>query len=82
MITTLTNLIKAAAAVAISPAAVVADVLTLPSTAYEGRPAFGKTASLMQAAGRCAHEAVKPEAQQGVARPAAAGRQVASEGLQ
>lgn len=60
MIRTITNLAKAVAAVAISPAAVVADVLTLPSSAYDGRPAFGRTAGLMRAAGHAAHTAVTP----------------------
>ncbi len=63
MIRTFVNLAKSAAAVAVAPAAIVADLLTLPSSAYDGRPAFGRTAGLMQAAGRAAHAAIEPQAE-------------------
>lgn len=57
----LTNLIKAAASVALAPVAVVADVLTLPSTAHDGKPAFGLTGALLKNAGQCVTQAVKPK---------------------
>lgn len=60
---TFTNLTKAAVAVAVSPVAVVADVLTLPSTAIDGKPAFGKTTTMLRGAGDCMREAIKPESE-------------------
>lgn len=58
----LTNVIKAGVAVAASPAAIVADLATLPSSAYNDRAPFARTGKLFGAAGRCMAEAVKPEA--------------------
>lgn len=60
ILNSLTNVAKAGIAVAVSPVAAVADVLTLPSSAYDGRPTFGRTAKLFNAAGQCITEAVKP----------------------
>ncbi len=57
----LKNLTKAAASVVVTPAAVVADVLTLPASAYANRPPFELTEALLKNAGRCVHEAIKPE---------------------
>lgn len=57
----LTNVVKAGVAVAASPVAAVADVLTLPSTAYDGKPAFGKTAAMLNAAGKCMTEATRAD---------------------
>jgi len=60
MLRTLTNLTKAAAAVVITPAAIVADVLTLPGSAFDNKAPFHRTGRLLSAAGRAAAEAVKP----------------------
>lgn len=61
MFETLTNLAKAAAAVVISPAAVVADVLTLPASSLDPhRGPFDRTAKVLNAAGQCAMEAIRP----------------------
>lgn len=60
MLDTLTNTLKAAVAVAVSPAAVIADLATLPSTAYDGKPAFGKTASVLSKAGDAMNAALRP----------------------
>ena len=56
-----TNLLKAAVSVAITPVALVADVARLPSTAYNGKDAFGLTGSLLKNAGQYVKEATKPE---------------------
>lgn len=62
MLSLLTNLTKAAVAVVISPVAVVADVLTLPASSIDPhRGPFDRTAAVLEAAGRCFSEAVKPE---------------------
>lgn len=61
MFETLTNLAKAAAAVAITPVAVVADVVTLPASSMDPhRGPFDRTAKVLDAAGKCAMEAVRP----------------------
>ena len=57
----LTNLLKAGVAVAISPAALVADLAKLPANAYDNRPLFRHTGSVLGTAGECAKEAIKPE---------------------
>lgn len=61
MFGTLANVVKAGVALAASPVALVADIVTLPSTAYDGKPAFGRTGKMLDAAGSCISEAVKPE---------------------
>lgn len=62
MFSMLSNLTKAAVSVVVTPASVVADVLTLPASAYANRPPFERTEALLKNAGRCVSEAVKPEA--------------------
>jgi hypothetical protein len=57
----LTNLTKATVAVALTPVAVVADVLTLPATSMDNRHPFGKTGALLKAAAEATMEAVEPE---------------------
>lgn len=47
----LTDLTRSALAVAVAPVALVADVVTLPATAYEGKPAFGTTESVLKQVG-------------------------------
>ncbi|WP_441280659.1 hypothetical protein [Tardiphaga sp. 862_B3_N1_1] len=56
----LTNLARAAAAVALSPVAAAADVLTLPSSAYNNRPPFRRTEQLLRRAGKCVDAATTP----------------------
>lgn len=56
----LTNTIKAAVAVAVSPVDMVVDVVTLPSTALEGKHAFGRTAKRFQQAAEAIDAAVSP----------------------
>lgn len=61
MFNVLTNLTKAAIAVAATPLAVTADVLTLPASSFDPhRGAFDRTAKLLDAAGDCFNEAIKP----------------------
>lgn len=56
------NLTKAAVAVALTPVAVVADVVTLPASAEDPRRGpFDKTGALLKAAGENIKQAVKPE---------------------
>ena len=59
MFSILTNLTKSAVAVVATPVALVADVLTLPSSAMDGRDAFGKTGQMLDAAGKAITEATK-----------------------
>lgn len=47
-----TNVVKAGLAVAVTPAAVVADVLALPSSAYNATHPFQRTGALLDAAGK------------------------------
>lgn len=56
----LTNLLKAAVALAVTPVAVVADVLTLPASAeHPTRGAFDRTGQMLKAVGDNMKEAVK-----------------------
>ena len=56
----LTNLTKAAAAVAMAPVAAVADIVTLPISATDlDRGPFDRTASMLNAAGKAAKKAVE-----------------------
>lgn len=56
----LTNVVKAGVAVAVSPAAMVADLCALPSSGYNDTPAFRRTGKLFDAAAKCIDEATKP----------------------
>lgn len=62
MFSMLTNLTKAAVAVAVAPVALIADVATLPASAddIDAGP-FDKTAACLKAAGNAFNEAVKPD---------------------
>lgn len=57
----LANLGRAAAALALTPVAAVADVLTLPASAYNDKHPFARTAATLRRAGECADEATKPQ---------------------
>jgi hypothetical protein len=62
MFNMLTNLTKAAVAVAVTPVAVVADLVTLPASSCDlNRGAFDKTASVLNAAKAAFTVAVEPE---------------------
>ena len=61
----LTNLLKAAVSVAVAPVAAVVDVVALPSDALDGKDAFSRTGALLDNAGHCVAEAVKPEREGG-----------------
>ena len=52
------SLLKAAVAVAVSPIAVVVDVVTLPATAFENKDAFHRTSALLESAGKNVMKAV------------------------
>jgi hypothetical protein len=56
----LTNIAKAGIAVAVSPVALVADIVTLPASAHDNKHPFGKTGAVLGAAGKCVTEAIKP----------------------
>lgn len=56
----LTNVVKAGLAVVASPVALVADLATLPSSSFDGKPPFGRTGKLLGTAGDCITAAVKP----------------------
>lgn len=65
MLNMLTNLTKATVAVAVSPVAIVADVLTLPASSMDPyRGPFDRTAAALKAAGQCATEAIRPKKEQ------------------
>ena len=56
------ELVKAAAAVALSPVALVADIVTLPASSCDyTRGPFDRTAKLLDAAGKNVSKAVKPD---------------------
>lgn len=55
------NLIRATVSVALTPVAVVADVLTLPASAESNRHPFGKTGWLLENAGQNVKQAVQPK---------------------
>lgn len=54
------NLIKATVSAAITPVAVVADVLTLPASAYNNKAPFAKTEALLSITNRCVQAALEP----------------------
>lgn len=55
------NLAKAAVSVAVAPVALVVDVVKLPATAYDNKPAFGNTQRMLSNAGDCFNEATRPK---------------------
>jgi hypothetical protein len=57
----ITNLLKAAIAVAVSPVAAIVDIVTLPASAFENKDAFHRTASLLESAGENVTRAVNPK---------------------
>lgn len=60
MFSVLTNLAKAAAAVAVAPVAVVVDVVTLPASANDwNKGPFDRTAKVLGAAGDAVSKAIK-----------------------
>lgn len=62
MFNVLTNLTKAAVAVAVTPVALVADIVTLPASAEDPRRGpFDNTAGTLGAALDNLKEAIKPE---------------------
>jgi hypothetical protein len=58
----LLNLLKAGVAVVVSPVAVVVDVVSAPfgDVGDFNKPLFARTAKLLNTAGACLDEAVKP----------------------
>lgn len=58
------NLTKACIGVVAAPVMIVADVLTLPSSAMDGRGPFDRTAKTLGAAGDALAEAIKPQKEQ------------------
>lgn len=62
MLGALSNLTRAAVAVALTPATVAADLLTMPAIAYRGEPhPFQRTAKMLDAAKKAAEKAVEPK---------------------
>lgn len=59
----LTNVLRAGVAVVVTPVAVVADIVTLPASAYDDKPAFGHTSAVLGAAGDCIKAAITPKGQ-------------------
>ncbi len=55
----ISNLTKVVVATAAVPVATVADILTLPSSAYNDRAPFAKTAKVITQVGRAFDKAVK-----------------------
>lgn len=58
----LENLTKAAIAVAVTPVALVVDVVTLPASAEPGREPFERTGNLLKSAGENISKAVDSDA--------------------
>lgn len=61
MFSILTNLTKAAVSVAVAPVAVAVDVVKLPVTADSLENPFKHTEKVLNNAGECVNEAIKPE---------------------
>lgn len=59
MFSMLTNIAKAAVSVVAAPVALVVDVITLPSTAMEGKDPFARTGAILNSAGNAINAAVK-----------------------
>lgn len=57
----LTNLTKAALAVAVSPVALAVDIVTLPASAGSNNGPFDRTTAVLGAAGDAVTKAIKPE---------------------
>jgi hypothetical protein len=57
----ISNLLKAAVSVALSPVALVVDVVTFPASTLDGNDPFKRTGALLKNAGDCVSEAVKKE---------------------
>jgi hypothetical protein len=57
----LKNLLGAAVATVATPVALVADIVTLPASAYDNTDPFARTSKMLGAVGDCINEAVKPE---------------------
>lgn len=58
----LTNLAKAATALALAPVATIADLCTLPASAHRGEPhPFGRTAHMLRRAAECVDAATTPQ---------------------
>ena len=57
----LINLTKAAISIAATPIAAVVDVVSLPSTAYNGEDAFKNTEDCLDSAGKAFKAATKVE---------------------
>lgn len=57
----LINLCKAVVAAAASAPLAVADVLTLPASAYDGRHPFHRARAALRTAGRALDVAIEPE---------------------
>lgn len=57
----LKNLIGTGVAVLATPVALVADLATLPASAYDNKDPFARTGKMLGAAGECINEAVEPE---------------------
>jgi hypothetical protein len=60
LLNVLTNITRAGVAVVAAPVALVADIVTLPSSAYEDKHPFRRTGKMLTAAGKCVVEATKP----------------------
>lgn len=53
-------LTKATVSICLTPVSLVADILTLPSSAYNNNAPFGKTASLLNNSAQCVNAALSP----------------------
>ena len=60
MLNILAKITKAAVAVAVTPATLVADLCTLPASAYNDRNPFARTERTLKRAGDCVTEATRP----------------------
>lgn len=60
----LVNLAKSLVSLAAAPVALIADLVTLPSSAYDDRHPFGMTGELLATAKANLDEAIKPQGPQ------------------
>lgn len=55
------NLLKAVVGVVVTPVSIVADIVTLPSTAYENKGPFDRTAKTLNQVSAAIDAALTPE---------------------
>ena len=58
------NIARAGVAIAAAPFAAVADIATMPASAYDDKPVFARTSAVLAAAGAGILSAISPKGHQ------------------